>query len=354
MGSFLNNLNRQQILDFANIFYLQISIAIVVVFLLFRPVFARTIIRVINHFLKKKEKPVDNPIYKSLKNFIFCIGVYLACLILPVNEKISYLINEIFKIIVILFITKVLTVIVNKDSKIFKKFFANSKNEAVNSFLCKLVRGILWIISFLIIFKELGFDLTGLVAGLGVGSVIISLAAQDTVKSLLSGVTILTEKPFEIGDWIKVGDYQGTVLDITFKSTRIKANDNTTITIPNSMVTEDCVINWNTLKTRRFDCTLNLSLDTTSDEIKKLVEKIKLVLKQNSKVDEDTVHVVFDNISAYSSDLRIFLYIKEAEYLKYLKVKEELFYALLDIVDKENIELAYPTQKIFVENEGEK
>lgn len=354
MDSFFNNLNKKQILDFANIFYLQISIAIVVIFLIFRPVLARTIIRIINHFLKKKEKSVDSPIYKTLKNFIFFVGVYLASLILPLNEKISYLINELFKIIVILFVTKVLTVIVNKDSKVFKKIFANSKNEAVNSFLCKLVRLVLWMISLLVIFKELGFDLTGLVAGLGVGSVIISLAAQDTVKSLLSGVTILTEKPFEIGDWIKVGDYQGSVLDITFKSTRIKANDNTIITIPNSMVTEECVINWNTLKTRRFDCTLNLSLDVTSEDVKKLVEKIKLVLKQNSKVDENTVHVVFDNISAYSSDIRIFLYIKEAEYLKYLKVKEEIFYSLLDIVDKENIELAYPTQKIFVENEGEK
>lgn len=354
MESFFSNLNKQQILDFANIFYLQIAIAIIVIFLIFRAVLAKTIIRVINHFIKKKEKAIDSPIYKSLKNFILTIGVYFACLILPLNEKVSYVIDEIFEIVIILFITKVLTIIVNKDSNIFKKFFANSKNEAVNSFLCKLVRGILWILSLLVIFKELGFDLTGLVAGLGVGSVIISLAAQDTVKSLLSGVTILTEKPFEIGDWIKVGDYQGTVLDITFKSTRIKANDNTTITIPNSMVTEDCVINWNTLKTRRFDCTLNLSLNTTSEEIKKLEEKIKLVLKQNKKVDADTVHVVFDNISAYSSDLRIFLYIKEAEYLKYLSVKEELFYSLLELVDKENIELAYPTQKIYVEKEGEK
>ncbi len=354
IDSILNNINKQQILEFANIFYLQIAIAIIVVFFVFRAVFAKTILKIINIIFKRKEKTANNPIYKSLKNFILVIGFYLASLILPLNNKITYIINEIFKIVIILFITKVITVIINKDSNLFKKIFANSKNESVNSFICKIVRAVLWIFSFIIIFKELGFDLTGLVAGLGVGSVIISLAAQDTVKSLLSGVTILTEKPFEIGDWIKVGNYQGTVLDITFKSTRIKAVDNTIITIPNSMVTEDCVINWNKLKSRRFDCTLNLHLDTTSEEIKNLVEKIKLVLKNNPSIDEDTIQVVFDAISAYSSDIRIFLYIKETDYIKYLKIKEEIHYELLSLIDNENIELAYPTQTVYLaKNEGD-
>lgn len=346
-------LNKQQILEFANIFYVQIAISIIVVFFIFRAVFAKTIIRMVNIILKRKEKASENPIYKTLKSFILFLGFYFAALILPLSTKLAYLINELFKIVVVLFITKVLTVIINKDSRIFKKVF-NSKNESVNSFFCKILRAVVWILSFVIIFKLLGFDLTGLVAGLGVGSVIISLAAQDTVKSLLSGVTILTEKPFEIGDWIKVGLNQGTVLDITFKSTRIKAADNTIITIPNSMITEDCVINYNNLKTRRFDCMLNLHLDTTADEIKKLVEKIKLVLKNNPDVDPETVQVVFDAISAYSSDIRIFLYIKESEYVKYLKVKEKIYYDLLSLIDKENIELAYPTQTVYLaKNEGE-
>lgn len=346
-------LNKQQILEFANIFYVQIAISIIVVFFIFRAVFAKTIIKMVNIILKRKEKASENPIYKTLKSFILFLGFYFATLILPLSVKLSYLINELFKIVLILFTTKVLTVIINKDSRIFKKVF-NSKNESVNSFFCKILRAVLWILSFVIIFKLLGFDLTGLVAGLGVGSVIISLAAQDTVKSLLSGVTILTEKPFEIGDWIKVGTNQGTVLDITFKSTRIKASDNTIITIPNSMITEDCVINWNNLKSRRFDCVLNLHLDTTADEIRKLVEEIKLVLKNNPNIDPDTVQVVFDAISAYSSDIRIFLYIKETEYIKYLKVKEKIYYELLSLIDKENIELAYPTQTVYLaKNEGE-
>lgn len=345
--------NKQQILEFANIFYVQIAISIIVVFFIFRAVFAKTIIKIVNVILKRKEKASENPIYKTLKSFIIFIGFYFATLIMPLSENVSNITNGLFKIVAILFITKILTIIINKDSTIFKKVF-NSKNESVNSFFCKILRAIIWILSFVIIFKLLGFDLTGLVAGLGIGSVIISLAAQDTVKSLLSGVTILTEKPFEIGDWIKVGTNQGTVLDITFKSTRIKASDNTIITIPNSMITEDCVINWNKLKSRRFDCILKLNLDTTATQIKKIIEKMKLVLKNNPNIDSTTVQVVFDAISAYSSDIKIFLYINESDYIKYLKVKEEIYYDLLNIIDKENIELAYPTQTIHLaKNEGE-
>lgn len=353
IDSILSNINKQQILEFANIFYVQIAISIVIIFFVFRAVLAKSILKTINIVLKRKEKTSENPMYKTLKNFIMILGFYLASLILPLSEKISYLINELFRIVLILFVTKILTIIINKDSKIFKKVF-KSKNEAVNSFFCKIVRGVLWVISFVIIFKLLGFDLSGLIAGLGVGSVIISLAAQDTVKSLLSGVTILTEKPFEIGDWIKVGTNQGSVLDITFKSTRIKAADNTIITIPNSMVTEDCVVNWNKLKSRRFECVLNLHLDTTSEEIKKLIEEIKLVLKNNPAIDSESVQVFFDAITAYSSDIKIFLYITETEYIKYLKVKEEIHYELLGLIDKENIILAYPTQTIYIaKNEGE-
>lgn len=350
----LNNINKQQLIEFLKIFYVQIAIAIVVIFFVFKPVIAKMVLKIINKFLKREEKPIDSPIYKTLKNFIMFWGIYFASLILPLSEKNTYLVNQIFKIILVLYITKILTIIIEKESNIFQKII-KSKNEVVNSFFCKIIRGILWALAIVIIFKVLGFDLSGLVAGLGIGSVIISLAAQDTVKSLLSGVTILTEKPFEIGDWIQVGTNQGTVIDITFKSTRIKAADNTIVTIPNSMITEDCVVNWNKLKSRRFECILNLNLDTTAEEIRKLNEKIKLVLKNNPAIDSESVQVVFDAITAYSSDIKIFLYIKESEYIKYLKIKEEIYYNLLKLIDKENISLAYPTQTIYIaKDEGEK
>ena len=222
-------------------------------------------------------------------------------------------------------------------------------------FLCQIAKFIIWIIYLFIIFAEMGYakDLSGLVTALGVGSAAIALAAQDLVKSLISGVTILTDKPFVIGDWIEVDQYQGTVIDITFRSTRIKSYNNSVVTIPNSVITSAYVINWNRLTSRRFECILNLSLETPSEKIKKVVKEIKVVLENDPKVIKETIQVSLINITAYSNDIKIVLFLKEAEYVPFLKAKQDVLCSLLFLVEKENIDLAYPTQTLYVKRKEE-
>ena len=278
------------------------------------------------------------------------MGLYLACRMFKLNPQTLAHVNTIFQIICIVFTTNIINSFIAKDSKWFQKYINHSKNDAVNNFMCKVIKTIIWIISGFIIIKEIGYDLTDLVALLGIGGVVISLAAQDTVKSLLSGIVILTDKPFDIGDFIEIGNYKGTVIDMTFRSIRIKSNDNAIITIPNSTITSEYVVNWNKLKSRRLEFVLNLSMDTTSEKIKNVVEKIKLILKNNPNVLSDTVQVSLDQISSYSSDVKIFLYINEKDYIKFLTVKEKVYCDILELVERENIDLAYPTQTVYVKN----
>jgi len=174
------------------------------------------------------------------------------------------------------------------------------------------------------------------------------------VKGFLSGAILMTDRPFEIGDFIEVGTYKGTVVDITFRSTRIKAPNNTIITIPNSIITTQYVVNWNKLKSRRLEFKLNLSLDTTSDKIIDVVEKLKLILKNNPRVLPDTVQVNFDEIASSSADINVFLYINETELVKFLAVKEKIYCEILKLVEMENIDLAYPTQTVYVKNSVDK
>ena len=197
-----------------------------------------------------------------------------------------------------------------------------------------------------------GYDLSGLITGLGLGTVIISLAAQETVTSLLSGVAILSDKPFEIGDWIKVGDYAGTVINITFRSTRIKCADNSIVNIPNSKVTSESVINWSKLKTRRVDYTLNLEMGTPTEKIQKLVKELKVVISSKDYVKEDSIYVGFSDISEYSSDIKIYFYVNEIDYVKYLDIKQEINLEFLQILDKENVALAYPTQTVELKSKN--
>lgn len=276
--------------------------------------------------------------------------------ILPTSKQILYNLNTIFSVVVIFFITKAIATLITQDSIIGKKVFKNSKNTAVNRFICQLLRAVLWLIAFIISATRLEFDLSifsGLIAGLGIASAGAALAAQDIVKSILSGMAILSDKPFVIGDWIEVDQFQGTVIDITFRSTRIKAYNNAVVTIPNSTITSNYVVNWNRLTSRRVDTILKLSLDTPSDKMKKIVKEIKLVLQNNPKVIKETVEVNFFDITPTSCDIKIYLYVREAEYNNYLQVKQELLCNLLYLFEKENIELAYPTQTLFVKRKEE-
>ena len=336
------------------IFDIQIAIGILIFFVIFRSIFSKIIIKLYYKIIKCKKNPKESSMYRPFKNFFIILGIYLMFRILLNNSdddfilQALYIINKVFKLIVIYYIFKLLGYLVTEDSVISQKVFRDPTNTTVNKFLCKIGRMVLWVVYGFIVIAECGYDLNGLLTALGLGSAAIALAGQDLVKSLISGVTILTDKPFVIGDWVEVGTYQGTVIDITFRSTRIKAYNNAVITIPNSTITSTYIVNWNRLTTRRFDCVLNLSLDTSSEKIKKIVKEIRFVLENNPIVLRETVEVSLDEITSCSSNIKIFLYVKEADYSRYLKVKQDILCSLLFLIEKENIELAYPTQTLYL------
>ncbi len=321
------------------------------IFVIFRKLFSNIILKIVFWVTKNKRKVKESKVYKTLNYYFVFLGLYLAIRMLHINYETLVKVDCYFRIICIILVTNAVNSFITKDAKWIKRYLEHQKNSATaGNFICKIIRGIVWIVSGYIIMKELGFDLSGLIAGFGLGGVILSLAAQDTVKSLLSGAIILTDKPFDIGDCIEIGTHKGTVIDMTFRSIRIKAIDNSIVTIPNSTITAECVVNWSRLQSRRLEFVLNLSMDTTSEKIKNLLEKIKLILRNNSEVLEDTIQVGLDEISSYSSDIKVVLYINEIDFAKFLKVKEGIYCDILQLVEIENIDLAYPTQTVYVKN----
>lgn len=339
------------------IFDIQVAAAVIIGVILFRHLLAKIVIRVHYKIIRSRKNVKESKMYRPLNNFFLCIGIFVAVHIaLRSFEETSYevkqflfVFNKMSKIIGIYYFFRFMTYGVQTDSLILKRFFSDPTNNTVNSFICKIIRAVMWIIFIFIAISEIGYDLSGLLTALGLGSAALALAAQDLVKSLISGASILTDKPFAIGDWIEVGEIQGAVIDITFRSVRIKSFNNAVVTVPNSVITATSVINWNRLTSRRFDCILNLKLETPSEKIKKLVTQLKLTLQTHENVIRETVQVSLNNISASSLDIKIFLYVNEANYNRYLKIKQEIFCILLDILAKENIDLAYPTQTLYIE-----
>lgn len=338
------------------LFDLQIAIGVLLFFILLRKVLSTIVIKIYYKLTKSEKIAKESSMYKPLNTFFVLLGVFCMINILPTSNEVLVFMDAAFYIILIYFITKAISTLLTEDSIVGKRIFRNSKNTAVNRFICIAAKIILWIVSFLIVMAKLGIDVSifsGLFAGLGVASAAAALAAQDTVKSILSGIAILTDKPFVIGDWIEVDKYQGTVIDITFRSTRIKSYDNSVVTIPNSTITTNYVVNWNRLTSRRFDCVLSLALDTPSDKIQKMVREIKLVLENDPNVIKETVQVNLYDITNTSCNIKIYLYVREAEYAKFLKAKQNMLCNILYLFEKENVDLAYPTQNVYIKRKDE-
>ena len=345
---FFKNLTLENAIDIG------IGLAIVVIFKIISSPIAYMIVKMFKFKVKDKNKIKNNGFYKPLKSFFVILGIYIGFMVLKLPADIFAVITKIFKICVILLATKGFSNLFDSNSESFAKLREKLNfdgNDTTINFFSKVAKALIYIIAGFILITELGYNLGGLATGLGISSVVIALAAQDIAKSFLAGISIISDRPFEIGDYITVGDLSGTVEDITFRTTRIRNADNQVIVIPNSVLTDNNIINSSKRESRRFFTVLTLELDTPLEKVTQLTENIKLALTTHPQVINETVKVFFETISADGIDLSIDLKTSALEYVDYLKFKEEINYTLLDMVNQAKIGLAYPSQSIYLKKD---
>lgn len=260
-----------------------------------------------------------------------------------------------FRIIVIIIISKIFVhILTSKKSWVRKtqekiNIARGKENSNANTeFLAKIAKGIIYTIAVFLVIQELGFDLQGLIAGLGLGTVVITLAAQDTAKNLFGGLVIYLDKPFKVGDYIQLSTYTGTVEEITFRSTAIRTLDNSLLHIPNSEVSAVAITNWSELEKRRFFTSLVLTLETPLSKVEKVRVEIEDMLKEEVDIFSDSISVKFQNILGNGIEIVVIAYTSITDYAQFLKLKEQLNYRVLQILEDNKVQLAYNTQTIYV------
>ena len=345
---FFKNLTIENAVDIG------IGLAIIVIFKIISSPIAYMIVKMFKFKVKDKNKIKNNGFYKPLKSFFVILGIYIGFMVLKLPADVFAVITKIFKICVILLATKGFSNLFDSNSESFAKLREKLNfdgNDTTINFFSKVAKALIYIIAGFILITELGYNLGGWATGLGISSVVIALAAQDIAKSFLAGISIISDRPFEIGDYITVGDLSGTVEDITFRTTRIRNADDQVIVLPNSVLTDNNIINSSKRDCRRFRIVLTLELDTPLEKVTQLTENIKLALTTHPQVINETVKVFFETISADGIDLSIDLKTSALEYVDYLKFKEEINYTLLDMVNQAKIGLAYPSQSIYLKKD---
>lgn len=233
----------------------------------------------------------------------------------------------------------------------------------------QVVKGLVIIIILAFGLNHFGISLTAIISTLGVGGLAFALAAKDTLSNLFGGITILFDNVFRMGDWIKVGDVEGTVAEIGLRSTTVRTFDNALITIPNSLVSVSTVMNWNRRAVgRRIKMHVGVTYESNMDDIKQGLEDIRDMLRNhpsianpkhkvaNKKRDfkftsqadthgiKTTQLVFMDRYNDFSIDILIYCFARTVDWAEWLAVKEDVLFKIAEILEKNNLEFAYPTQ----------
>lgn len=332
-----------------------IAIGIIIFFRIFSGSISYIIIIMFKWKEKNRKKIKESAFYKPLKTFFIVLGFYMAIVFLKfplqIKDELMIWVTKIFKIISVIVFAKGLANSFSNDSSLTKKIKErwNKKIEdSMFSFILKAIRGIIYTVAGFIVITELGFDLSGLVAGLGIGGVILTLAAQDTAKNLFGGLVVFIDKPFVVGDWIQMDTFEGTVEDITFRSTRIRTFENSVVNVPNSIISNASIINWSKMEKRRYKLNLIIELDTPLEKLERFKIRVQDMLQSREAIFDDSIIVKFDTIADNGLNVLVCSYTDSVDYASYLAEKEDINYKIMKILQEENIELAYDTKTVLL------
>lgn len=334
-----------------------LALLTVISFKIISSIIAHIIIKIFK--ISNKQDIKNNTFYRPLKACFTLLGVYLAILILKlpfkIEEQVLLIINKIFRILIILIVANGLAQNLNTKSKLIMKIQNKlNPNKEINTnslgFLVKIVKVFIYTVAIILIIQEFGYDLKALITGLGIGGVILTLAAQDTAKNLFAGLVIFLDRPFKVGDYVQFKEYSGTIEDITFRSTAIRSLDDAVLHIPNAEISTAVITNWTELKKRRYKTNLVILLETPLTKIEEVKQKIINMLLDETQILKDTIMVNFQNILDNGIELVVIAYFDIINYTQYINIKEKINYQIMNILEESSVQLAYTTQTIHIKN----
>ena len=211
----------------------------------------------------------------------------------------------------------------------------------------RLMVALVVIVAFLATLGILGFNLTTVLAGLGIGGIAIAFAAQKTLENLFGGISVLADEVIRVGDTCRFGDRVGVVEDISLRSTRIRTVERTALSIPNGALATMNIENLTRRDKILFNPTLGVRCETTADQLRFLLAEIRRMLYEHPKVETDTARIRFASFDASALSLEIFSYILTRDYAEFAAIREDVLLRILDIVDKSGSGFAFPSQTLY-------
>ena len=336
-----------------NISEIIIALIIFIFFLFLRGIFSKFVIKRLEKYVSKTTNKFDNSLVFSMegpaKFFPIVLGFFVSTSYLSTEHSAIELINRSL-ITILIFWT--FHQIIGPLSVVIKSVGGLLSKDLIN-WIIKAIKILILILGAAAVLELWGIKIGPIIAGLGLFGVAVALGAQDLFKNLISGILVLVERRFQVGDWIFVdGVIEGTVENIGFRSTVVRRFDKSLATIPNFQFAENAVINNTKTTNRRINWVIGLEYRTSSDQLKKIKNEIENYIKNSElfSVKGDTfLSVKIEQFAASSIDIRLICFTRTKHYLEWMGVKDTLAIEIKTIVENNKASFAFPSTSIYVE-----
>tara|TARA_A100001234_G_scaffold161917_1_gene143181 strand:+ start:288 stop:1373 length:1086 start_codon:yes stop_codon:yes gene_type:complete len=335
-------------------FQILVGLGIFFIFLVFRGLISRLIIKKLEIISKRTTNKLDDTFVKSMlgpARFLpIVLGVFFASYYMSFSDEMRDFVDNVNRTLITILIFWIIHQIIEPISYILSGLDKILTRELIG-WILKSLKILIFILGAAAVLELWGIKIGPIIAGLGLFGVAVALGAQDLFKNLISGILVLVEKRFRMGDWIRVdGIIEGVVERIGFRSTVIRKFDKSLAIIPNFQFAENAVINVSQTTNWLISWIITLQYDTTVDQLKTIRNQIEEHINKSEDFDQSIgVAVRVDKFADSSIDMYVRCFSKTDSWNEWLKVKENLALSIKQIVEDNKASFAFPSQSIYVE-----
>jgi MscS family membrane protein len=228
----------------------------------------------------------------------------------------------------------------------------NTLDDQLAPFITKTLKVFVIIFGVLLTLQSFGFNVASVLAGLGIGGLALALAAQDTAANVFGSITIILDRPFQVGDHVKVGDTEGTIEDVGFRSTRIRTFYNSLVSIPNSIMAKEKIDNMGMRPLRRIRHTIGIEYGTPIEKMQQFMDKIRYILAAHPKTIKDKITVNFTAMGDFNLQILVNFHLDTMDLKEETQIQQEVLFEIMKTAAEMKIEFAFPTQTLLVKGTG--
>lgn len=332
------------------------AILILLLALLLKKIFSKVIIVLMQKLAKKTKNTIDDSIVEVLDKPVqlafIIIGLQAATQMLLLPPEISVFVQRVIRSLILYTLfwsayraTDVFTALFEQRALLT----ADKFDDMLVSFLSNGAKAVIIVLGAITIAQVWFSEIAGVLTGLGLGGLAFALAAQDTAKNLFGSVTIMLDRPFNIGDWVQTPSVEGTIEEIGFRSTKVRTFAQAVVTIPNSVMSNDPITNWSRMGKRRVNFQLKVSYQTTAEQLQQCIKSLRTILEEHPEVHPETIMVYFERFGENSLNIFVYFFTNTTNWQKFLEVQEDINFKIMAMLEELGIFVALPSRSVYIE-----